>query len=230
MAPLTISTKQGIIVALVVYFAVGYLNEFVVENTVWHDIRRPPLYDRGHHLIPHVRARWPNLLLVALVAYFVLRWGWRHPKMLENYLWIIALLFIGRVLAFSVTQVPPPRQGCSTREKGDPLRIVPFIGHWKECEDQMYSGHTIHVVLIALFVLYARCSVAEKATVAVLAAAELVMVVGGRLHYTADVVIGALVAVLAFFAWPGVDRAVANMQHGGVLGRRLAAAGSGGWR
>lgn len=201
----TLTTTQGIVVALVVYFSIGYLNEFAAENTVWRSIHEAPLYDRIHAVVPPISTMWPDVGLVALLVYFVVRWGVPDPKVLENYLWLVALLFVGRVLTFSATQVPPPRPGCSSVDKDSRLRWIPFANGWKECEDEMYSGHTIHAVLIAMFVLFLSRSVPEKVVVVLAVIAELVLVIVGRLHYTADVLVAVIVTALAYLAWPGVD-------------------------
>lgn len=206
-----LTTDQGIIVALIVYFSIGYLNEFTAENTIWRTINDKPLYDRVYAVVPPISSLWANVGLGLLLVYFVFRWGLKDLKVLENYIWIVALLFVGRVITFSVTQVPPPKAGCSTVEKGHRIRWIPFANGWQECEDEMYSGHTIHSVLIALFVLTLSKSFPEKVVVVLAVMMELFLVIVGRIHYTADVMIGGFMTVLAYLAWPGVDVFLAHL-------------------
>lgn len=217
-----LSTTQGILLALFVYGAVGYANSFAEKNQVLqYGIDNPPLYDRLHNALPVFSKFYADVLAVALVAYFILRWGIKYPKVIENYLWIVTMLFIGRVLTFTVTQFPPSRPGCSTRREGDRIIANPFPKGWQSCRDMLYSGHTLHTVLVLLFVLYLSKSTGEKAVVSVLVLLELVLIIGSRMHYSCDVFIATLVTILIFYSWPGVDNVIRNIGEGGIYGVML---------
>jgi hypothetical protein len=214
-----LSTMQRLIIALTLYGALGYLNEFAAQSQVNHEVRKEPLFDRGHNLIPAVPMAYSNVLLIAAIVYFVLRFGIQRPALLENYLWIIAILFLGRVIIFSVTQYPPPSPECSSRQPGDPISANVFRKKgWEECLDLMYSGHTFHTVLVCLFVLYASPYRLEKFVVLTLALLELVLVIAGRLHYTSDVLVSILVTTLIFYAWPGTHRMLAHLKSPPLFG------------
>ena len=216
-----LETWQGIAVALFVYLAVGYTNQFATENTVSYVMDTPPLYDRGHNVLPLVPKLYADIAVVSIVAYFVLRWGIRYPKALENYLWIVAILFVGRVAMFTVTQIPPARPECSTRKPGDPIRYRVFQKGWKECKDLIYSGHTLHTVLALLFILYLSKSVLEKFIVTIAVGIALVLIIASRIHYTVDVLLATFITILVFFAWPGVDNVIDNILKGGLYGITL---------
>jgi hypothetical protein len=210
-------TKQ-LWIAIVLYFLTGYINEFAAENQVYHNITNPPLYDRGHNFLPLLPKFIPDVGLVGLLMYFIVRWGITHPTTLVNYLWIISLLFIGRVLLLTATQVPPAVPGCSTVRNNEPLHYRIFSKGWNECMDYMYSGHTIHCVLIALFTLYLSTSIFEKTTIVLITIAELIVIIASRIHYTADVLVGTLVTILIFFSWPGVHNLLSHIHRGGIYG------------
>ena len=215
-------TWFGIAVALTVYLIVGYANQFGAENQIiQYEEEHPPLYDRLHNILPVVPKLWTDVLTVGIVTYFILVWGIKYPKTIENYLWIAAILFVGRVLCFTVTQFPPARDECSTRVKGEKVHFRVFQKNWKTCNDAMYSGHTFHTVLALLFILYLSKSTLEKSIVFVVALLNLTFIIASRIHYSCDVLVAILVTILIFYAWPGVDNVVRNILEGGIYGVML---------
>jgi hypothetical protein len=212
---------KQLVIAIVFYLLIGYINEFVAENQVYKNINNPPLFDRGHNLLPLLSKKLPDIGLIGFIIYFIVRWGIQYPETLANYLWIIAILFIGRVFLLSVTQLPPALSGCSTVKEGETLYFNVFRKGWNECLDYMYSGHTIHCVLVALFTLYLSRNLFEKITIIFATLLELGLIVGSRIHYTADVLVGTLVTILIFFSWPGINNLAKHIYKGGIYGNSL---------
>ena len=134
---------------------------------------------------------------------------------------MVALLFIGRVFLLTVTQLPPAVPGCSTVKKHEPLHFAVFRKGWNECLDYMYSGHTIHCVLIALFTLFLSSNVGEKAIILIATIIELIFIIGSRIHYTSDVLVGTIVTILIFFSWPGIEKLRSHIYQGGIYGSFL---------
>lgn len=217
-----LTTTQGIIIALIAYLAVGYANSFAEKNQVLqYAIDHPALYDRLHNVLPVFPKLYADVIVIGLVGYFILRWGIRYPKIIENYLWIATVLFIGRVLCFTMTQFPPSRPGCTTRKEGGKIIAKPFVKNWQSCRDMMFSGHTLHSVLVLLFVLYLSKSYTEKSIVFIAVILELVFIIGSRIHYSVDVFVATLVSILVFYSWPGVDNVLKNIIDGGIYGVML---------
>jgi hypothetical protein len=212
---------KSLLIAIVLYLLVGYINEFAAENQVYHNINNPPLFDRGHNFLPLFPKILPDIGLIVFLVYFIFRWCIHHPSTLVNYLWMISLLFIGRVFLLTLTQLPPAVQGCSSVKKNEPLHFTVFRKGWNECLDYMYSGHTIHCVLIALFTLYLSSSLGEKVIILLLTIIEIVFIIGSRIHYTADVLVGTIVTILIFFSWPGIEQLTAHINKGGIYGSFL---------
>ena len=92
---------------------------------------------------------------------------------------------------------------------------------WKECLDYMYSGHAIHSVLIILFVLMLSKSMLEKIGIGLLVLLELYFILAARIHYSSDILVGSLMTILIFYAWPGVDKLLDNISSGGLYGKLL---------
>jgi|688.fasta_scaffold455635_2 hypothetical protein len=214
-------TWKKVCLAAIFYFLIGYINEFVAENQIYHNINNPPLFDRGHNLIPLLSKTLPNTGLILMLVYFIIRWGFHYPNSLINYMVIIGILFIGRVVLLSVTQLPPALPGCSTIKTGDKLHFRVFGKGWHECLDYMYSGHSLHCVLIALFTLFLSNSIIEKTLIILATLVELVFIIGSRMHYTSDVLVGTLISILVFFSWPGVGNVLKHIYNGGKYGELL---------
>jgi hypothetical protein len=217
MKPIT----KSLLIAILFYLLVGYINEFTAENQVYHNINNPPLFDRGHNFLPLFPQILPDIGLISFIIYFILRWCVSHPATLVNFLWMVSLLFIGRVFLLTLTQIPPSLPGCSSVKKNEPLHFKVFRKGWNECLDYMYSGHTIHCVLITLFTLFLSSNIGEKALIVLATIIELMFIIGSRMHYTADVLVGTIVTILMFFSWPGVHNLTSHIYNGGIYGSFL---------
>jgi hypothetical protein len=215
-------TWAGITIAIIVYLIVGYINQFATENTIYYVIDQPPLYDSGHNVLPLVPKIYADMTVISIVSYFILRWGFLYPKTLENYLWLATILFIGRIAMFSVTQLPPPIPGCSSKKPDEPIHFQVMRTKWQECKDLIYSGHTFHTVLVLLFILYLSNSNLEKLIITVVSGIALVLIIASRIHYTVDVLLATLITILVFYAWPGVDKVINNIRVGGLYGITLS--------
>ena len=207
---------KNLLIAVVFYLLIIYISNFVAENEINYSINDPPLFDRGHNFLPLFNKQLPNIGLTLLLVYFLLRWGINYKDVLINYLWIISILFIGRILIFSITQLPPAFKGCKSVTESDIFHFNIFKNGWNECIDYMFSGHTMHCVLIAIFTLYLSNFTFEKILVVLITIFELVLIIGSRIHYSSDVLVATLVTILAFFSWPGINRVLNTIRNGGL--------------
>jgi len=210
--------KESLVVAILVYLLVGYMNEFIAENQVYYDINQPPLFDRGHNLIPKINRAYADYGVIGFLIYFIVRWGFKYPNTIVNYLWIISFMFLGRMIIMSVTQLPPAITGCSTIKPNEKLHFRLFRKGWNECLDYMFSGHTLHCVLIVLFSFYLSNNVFEKILISIACLIEIICIIGSRIHYTADVLVATMITLLAFYSWPGIDNIQNHIKTGGIYG------------
>jgi hypothetical protein len=207
---------KHLLIAVVFYLLIIYISNFVAENQINHSINDPPLFDRGHNLLPIINKDLPNIGLVLFLFYFLFRWGSQFKDVLINYLWIISILFIGRMFIFSITQLPPAFKDCKSVTDSDFIHFNLFKDGWNECIDYMFSGHTMHCVLIAIFTLYLSKYTFEKVLIVLATIIEIVFIIGSRIHYSADVLVATLITILAFFSWPGINRVIKTVYTGGL--------------
>lgn len=66
---------KELFIALMVYLLIGYINEFVAENQIYHNISAAPLFDRGHNILPLFSKNLPDIGLISFLIYFIVRWG-----------------------------------------------------------------------------------------------------------------------------------------------------------
>jgi hypothetical protein len=212
---------KNLFIAISFYLLIGYINQFVSENQVYHNINEPPLFDRLHNLLPFISKKIPDIGLFGFLIYFIIRWGIKYPSTIVNYLWIIGFLFIGRVIVLSVTQLPPAVPNCSTVKPGAKLHFILFKEGWNTCIDYMYSGHTLHCVLVALFTVYLSNNMFEKIIIIMALLIEMLLIIASRIHYTSDVLIATLISILIFFSWPGLGNIKNHINSGGMYGSTL---------
>lgn len=212
---------KNLLIAIAFYLLIGYINQFTAENQVYHNIKEPPLFDRGHNLLPLISKTFPDIGLIGFLIYFIIRWGIQYPTTLINYLWIVGFLFIGRVILLSVTQLPPALPNCSTIKSGAKPHFILFKKDWNTCIDYMYSGHTLHCVLVALFTVYLSKHMFEKSIILVALLIEILLIIASRIHYTSDVLIATLISILIFFSWPGLGNIKKHINSGGIYGSML---------
>jgi len=212
---------KDLLIAISFYLLIGYTNQFVSENQIYHNIKEPSLFDRGHNLLPLFNKIYPDIGLFVFLIYFIIRWAIRYPTILINYLWIIGFLFIGRVILLSVTQLPPALPDCSTVKSGAKPHFILFRKDWNTCIDYMYSGHTLHCVLVVLFTLYLSKHMFEKSIIVIALLFEILLIIGSRIHYTSDVLVATLVSILIFFSWPGLGNIKKHINSGGMYGSML---------
>ena len=204
-------TLKKIFLALCIYFFICYWNEFSNINFVNNSHNQPPLYDRVHHALPLISSSYCDWGLALFLIYFILRWGLQDLNILSNYLWIVAILFFGRFLCFTLTQYPPAVSNCADTKHTDPWRWT-FFYDTSYCNDYLFSGHTLHTVLILLFVLNLQAPIEEKIIIFVLTIVEILLILASRIHYTSDVIVAIILTILIFYAWPGVGKITDNIK------------------
>lgn len=151
----------------------------------------PALHDLGHSLTKTIRV--PEFVPVYAV-FVVLGYGLvrvvlsRRYDLLVTFFWTMTLLYSIRLLAFTMTVMPPAR---SRRPMADVSIVqLPF----ETCTDYMYSGHAAHMILV--MTLLSRTATALELAlglaVTILGCCSMVVL---RFHYSSDVIVGAAIAM-----------------------------------
>jgi hypothetical protein len=199
--------KVNLLYVFVFYLLMLYVNAWFAVNSPEFDENIPALYDRGFNLLsPAISPIFSDLLVNGLLGFFIIRWFLTDKLVLANYFLLLGIIFLCRVFVFMATETPSTYDKCSQKEWKRLQEWSPKHFKWiltgsdnTTCMDNMFSGHTAHVVGVMMFTLYYSRNFLEKSVVCAATFATMVSLVWSRMHYTSDVLIALLVTVGAFF-------------------------------
>jgi len=162
-----------------------------VGKAVDQDALRPTsleLFDLGHKLLPdlHEHGWWLNSALpVGLIVLCALRKD--RKALARNILSTLVPLVLARMVT-SLLTIPPPTKKNHTCKSEHPTLIHFLEGH---CFDHSFSGHTAMVAVISLVALGPGSPAGW-----VMVAAQMLILLLTRGHYTIDVVVSAAAAYM----------------------------------
>jgi len=144
-----------------------------------------------------------NYLLYIYIIYSIIRLITLNPKYIGDVLILISILFILRIITFTVTNIPPTyslqknKQLCKYKIFGKHFGFS-FNNITHTCNDYMFSGHTVHIVSFLLFILYFSKNIIEKIILTFIALLILFFIINSRMHYTSDIVVAIIITFLLF--------------------------------
>ena len=185
------------------------------------------LYDLGFQLIPEQRVDSPwrplsdmiaiNLPLVVILTSFF----WSRAERCQLFVdWfrLVAIVYAFRSMTMVCTSMPGPAPHCQpgVGDRAPPQTVVdiftrlgPLMGNFNTCGDLMFSGHAAYATTTMLLWLRKLDSKYPASTASfrqlrwfagILYILILcVLAIAGRKHYTADLVVGVLVASCSYF-------------------------------
>lgn len=180
--------------SILLYAAVGAATMLVSERAKDSELGRS-LFDVVHAAFPE----WPSggtvsALVDATIVYTVVRW-W-DAGILTLYFLSMSVLLLMRLPAFLLTETPPADASNLTRIEQCRRNRFSFANPSNTCIDNMFSGHTCHVVVgLTLIYLFSK-SVVEKVVATVASGALVFWIASSRLHYAADVWVAVCLAPL----------------------------------
>lgn len=193
--------KHSLYFSFVFALFAAYLNGYAAVNYPYYEKSSKELYDvLFHYLTPPISANIPNILLFILIIYFIVKCFSFNKMILRKFFLLVGILYIFRVLLFTLTETPVPnkfKSTCISRNNYSSMKWNNIIRNPNMCIDNMYSGHSMISVAIMMFILAYTNSVVEKTVVIALTISILFTLIWSRLHYTQDV----LVALLITSAW-----------------------------
>lgn len=167
---------------------------------------KEPLLDLYHTHIPEEAIgyqEYSDWIPVSVIVLFVVLDKLEHAT---EFMFLLSIIYLLRVISFSLTILPSPTQECKQEWESKPetmLRGILNLFYQEGCGDLVFSGHTSCMVMATLF-LYKYCFPGN-----LMAALGLLMyniigaitIIGTRLHYSVDVFIASVISVLLFFSF-----------------------------
>jgi len=146
--------------------------------------------DAGFLLLPEKARGYGEFIPYALLAaILVIR---------RSALWHFALqaagLMAARAICVAATVLPPTFEGC----RAAPFTAVLHGG----CRDKVFSGHVAYTTLMAFHLYEGSRALTPGIVLAGAVLAEAVYLVAAREHYSVDVLVALLLAVLTYRAYP----------------------------
>lgn len=189
----------------VLFSVISYINALAAIN-----IRNPltdlkPLPDIGFKYLPQISSYYPNILLTVFCIYFFVRYVRKKNLQIINSLILsIALLFLLRVITFTVTYVPPATNNCYRRGQNDMIEwnVVKYLvlRNDNTCLDYMFSGHVVYFVLLYLTMLkISDTTVGEKIFFSIYITFGILSIISSHIHYSVDVVIAIIFSFVTFY-------------------------------
>jgi hypothetical protein len=188
------------------FIVIAYINEWIVVNEpLYYSKDTKPLYDIGHYYLfqSTMSKTIPQVLFFVLLGYAFFRsfmFGLDVAiSFMISYFVIAGSIMILRLFSFTLTKLPPPEPICINKPSWQHKLWIHY--EEKACGDYMFSGHSIHFVLVALFFSYLSPYTIEKICIWIYSVISMMTLVASRIHYSIDVLISFYITFLSFYAF-----------------------------
>lgn len=206
----------GLYSAIAFMIFASYLNIFASTNYPYYERSYKELYDvLFQYLTPPISRTIPDTLIIILSIYFIIKCFSFSNIIIKKFVIVIGMLYIFRVLLFTLTETPITnkfKDTCINKSTKRSKFIWFLSGITNSCVNNMFSGHAMIGVAIMMFVLALIKSKIEKYTVVAVTIGLLITLIWSRMHYTQDI----LVALFITSAWSlvilGKDARLQNLK------------------
>ena len=188
-----------IIASIITYFiVVVFLNVLITENIEDKEFNKVSLPDIIHDNFEKLLSiSTVNKILYIYLFYCFIRIITINYKYIPDVLFLIIILFLLRLITFSVTTVPPPYKLEKNKKLCKRKLFINKIGFSLQkiqytCNDLMFSGHTVHIISFLLIILYFSKNLFEKILLSIISIIILFFIISSD-HYSSDVVVAIIV-------------------------------------
>ncbi len=198
-------TINLLIYSILYYIIIGILSVFASENIADREWNEKTLYDVVHEYVPlWPHPQIPTYFVYISILYTLIRWIPINIRIISLYFLALSLILTFRLFTFSLTQTPPPRfKNDEWRKQHCRRNMFSHIGisfkNVDTCIDNMFSGHTTHIVTAIAIVLLFSKNIIEKILSFLLGSFAVFTIISGRLHYTSDVLVASIISSLTVF-------------------------------
>jgi hypothetical protein len=163
-----------------------------------------PLPDYFHNFLPesmrnwHEYSDWIPIIPLFLFLYI------DKLKHLNEFLFLICIIFLIRFISYSITVLPSPSKSCKCEWEVEPetnLRKLLNIMYQEGCNDCIFSGHTSIMVMSSLFLINYILPFSLNWIIIIYNIIGSIIIIGTRLHYSVDVFIAFVINILLFFSF-----------------------------
>lgn len=182
------------------YIGISFLSLYVAEHFGNSEYNKEPLpdivHDNSNHWPPNKNI--PNYLTSAIVLWTLGRLYFINFSLIGYFFAILFILILLRLPAFVFTLTPPPGKNahCHYREV---KQLFSFsFEKYGNCIDNMFSGHTAHIIIALLFILFYSKYTIEKILLVIVSLFSLFTLISAEYHYTTDVYISTIISTLLF--------------------------------
>lgn len=173
---------------LFIIFGIGIilLGQYISQyNGIKYEYQKPPLYDAIHSNFPDVsKYYWINSLLVIIVALRLL--FFRHYNHVHDCIITIIYAMIARAINISFVSIPSCIPTCF-----DSPGSFPF----NTCFDFMFSGHTVTITIIIMFICAKLNKYYEKIFWILYLFFAALFIICSKQHYSSDVFLAILFGI-----------------------------------
>tara|TARA_Y100000389_G_scaffold105614_1_gene102525 strand:- start:1538 stop:2218 length:681 start_codon:yes stop_codon:yes gene_type:complete len=195
-----------LILSILLYISISIITVFVSENITDREVDYATLYDVVHkNTSPYPKQYIPTYFVYFFILYTIVRWGSVDLRILSLFFLSLSAILFMRLFTFTTTQTPPPSVGDSKWRIDHCKRNllshlgISFSKYPYVCVDNMFSGHTSHIIVaITIILLYSSYTI-ERIGLTLLGLLSLIAIITSRLHYTADVIVATIISSLTVF-------------------------------
>jgi hypothetical protein len=188
-----ILSNKLLIFSFIFWLIISLLDLYVIEHIDYLLVNKSPLPDILHKNIP----MWPKteniptIIIFIILLYSIIRFTYININIISLLFFALGILIAIRIIIYSVTQTPSamPRKFNHCKKHLLNYFGISFFKEKNSCIDNMFSGHTIHLMIPLFLLLIFSKNLYEKIIVGIISIIICFLIITSRMHYTSNVLI-----------------------------------------